>query len=114
LELIKTSLGVGYVLTRSDGYVSYQVSSIKELQVLINHLDKYPLISQKLSDYLLFKQACELFVLNKHLTEEGLKILVGIKASLNKGLSDKLKEAFANTDVVKRPEVKLTRVKDDN
>lgn len=35
---------------------------------------------------------------NKHLTVEGLQELVGIKASLNNGLSDKLKEAFPQNE----------------
>lgn len=32
----------------------------------------------------------------EHLTQEGLKKIVALKASLNLGLSDKLKEAFPN------------------
>jgi len=37
--------------------VKYRVSSIKDISILINHLDKYPLKTQKRADYLLFKRA---------------------------------------------------------
>ncbi len=59
------------------------MSSIKNLKVIINHLDQYPLITKKLADYLLFKQSVALIEEKQHLTMEGLLKLVGIKASLN-------------------------------
>lgn len=37
--------------------VKYRVASFKELGIIIEHFDKYPLITQKQADYLLFKQA---------------------------------------------------------
>jgi hypothetical protein len=43
----------------------------------------------------LFKQAVELIERGEHLTTEGLNKLVSIKASMNRGLSDKLKESFS-------------------
>lgn len=62
---------------------------------IINHFDKYPLISQKRADFELFKQV---FLINKeHLTIEGLQKIVAIKYSINKGLSPKLQSAFPNT-----------------
>lgn len=39
----------------------------------------------------------------KHLTEEGLQEIINNKASLNLGLSDRLKVAFPNTTPVPRP-----------
>jgi LAGLIDADG endonuclease len=56
------------------------ISSREELEVVINHFDKYPLITQKFADYQLFKQAFELIKRKEHLTLEGLKKLVAIKA----------------------------------
>jgi hypothetical protein len=35
--------------------IQYRVESIKELQTVIKHFDKFPLITQKLADYLLFQ-----------------------------------------------------------
>jgi hypothetical protein len=86
--------------------VQYQISSIKDIKILINHLDKYPLLTQKWSDYQLFKQAFELIERKEHLTQQGLEKLVSIKASMNNGLADELKAAFPEIIPVKTPQVK--------
>ena len=59
------------------------MESIKELQAIINHFDKYPLITKKLKDYLLFKKAFYLISQKEHLTKQGLRKIVVIKASMN-------------------------------
>ena len=43
------------------------MESIKELQAIINHFDKYPLITKKLKDYLLFNKAFYLISKKEHL-----------------------------------------------
>lgn len=45
LEDIKTVLGVGYVYKIGDNSLKYQVSSAKDLAIIIEHFDKYPLIT---------------------------------------------------------------------
>jgi hypothetical protein len=82
----------------------FRVSSIKELEIIIHHFLKYPLITQKFSDFLLFKQAFDLMKCKKHLTLEGLKEIVNIKASMNTEIS--LSE-FPNIVPVFRPSVPL-------
>ena len=64
------------------------------MSAIIEFFDKYPLITQKWTDFLLFKKAYELILNKQHLTIEGLIKLVEIKALINKGLPDQLKEAF--------------------
>jgi hypothetical protein len=71
--------------------------------VIINHLDKYPLITKKLADYRLFKQASNLIMNKEHLTMEGLKRLVAIKGSINLGLSPELKSAFPDITNTEKP-----------
>jgi len=51
------------------------------MSAIIDFFDRYPLITQKLADYLLFKQAFELIRNKEHLTIEGLNKLIAIKAS---------------------------------
>jgi len=114
LELIKTSLGVGTITERSDGHIKYSVGSLKDLKVIIDHLNKYPLITQKLADFILFKQAYVLIENKEHLTEEGLLKIVSIKASLNLGLSEKLREAFPNIISANRPIIESVGIKDKN
>ena len=68
-------------------------------------MDKYPLLTQKRADYELFKEAFELVSRKEHLTIEGLRKLVAIKESINRGLSDELNALFPNTKPATRPVV---------
>jgi hypothetical protein len=54
----------------------------------------------------LFTKLIELTNLKEHLTIEGLRKIVGIKASINKGLTEELKTAFPGIVPVSRSEVK--------
>jgi hypothetical protein len=104
LEMIKSSLGgVGNIVKHGKDSIQFQVSSVKGLSVIINHFYKYPLITQKRADYVLFKQAFNLISNKEYLTNEGLQKLVAIKASMNKGLSEALREAFPNLTPIDRP-----------
>ena len=42
---------MGEIYKQGENTYEYSVSSIKELKVIINYFDKYPLISQKRADY---------------------------------------------------------------
>ena len=57
---------------------------------------------------MLFKQAFELMLNKEHLTEQGLRKIVAIKATINKGLTDELKVAFPNVIPEPRPIVNET------
>lgn len=70
------------------------------MNIILPHFDKYPLISKKGIDYLLFKQIVLLMLNEGHHTLGGIKKIVNIRASLNTGLSDVLKEAFPNWKAV--------------
>jgi len=83
LYSIKSYLGVGNVYSRKSGACVYLVQSINDLVVIINHFDKYSLITNKQADYLLFKRAVNLIDNREHLTMEGLQKFVSIKASIN-------------------------------
>jgi len=79
---------------------TFVVSSLEEIQKIVEHFDNYPLITQKYGDYLLFREAVTMIQRKEHLTSEGLKKIIAIKASMNLGLSKKLKEAFTNINPV--------------
>lgn len=104
LELIQNTLGVGIVRKNNENTVLFRVSDIKDLQIILNHFENYPLVSAKYSDYLLFKQCVELIQEKAHLTEEGLLKIVSLKANLNKGLSKELIESFPNIKGIDRPD----------
>ena len=83
LESIQKSLGVGKIYKHGIDSLEYRVNSLKNIRVVINHFDRYPLITKKLADYILFKQAVDMVQQKQHLTIEGILKLVSIKASLN-------------------------------
>lgn len=111
MEYIKTAFkGVGIISSPLKDVVRYRVGSIKELQVIIDHFDKLPLITQKRADYELFKQAWCIVNRKEHLTVEGLEKIVAIRASLNRGLTDILKAAFPNVVPANRPLITAQKI----
>ena len=116
LELIQSYFGVGsitYHNQRSES-IHYRVESLENLKVILNHFDKYPLITKKWGDYQLFKQALKLIQNKEHLTIEGLSKIVAIKASMNIGLSNELKASFPHISPANRPNVLDCQIKDPN
>jgi cytochrome c oxidase subunit 3 len=104
LEVIKKFFGVGSVITRKNGKVTYSVQSFSDLtHVIIPHFQTYPLLTKKRADFILFTRAVRLLSNNAQSTREGLKLIVNIRASMNKGLSDELKKSFPDYIPVDRP-----------
>ena len=102
LEMIQSYFGVGKINKSRADAIRYRVGSTKELIVIINHFDKFPLITQKRADFELFKQVVEIINRQEHLTLDGFKKIVSLKASMNNGLSERQKAAFPNTKPVPR------------
>jgi hypothetical protein len=71
------------------------------------------LITQKSSDFLLFKEVYNLIVQKEHLNKEGIKKIVSIKSVLNKGLPNQLKAVFPDAYFI-RPPVKTQIIPDSN
>lgn len=105
LNLQKYFKGVGKIVIFKET-CTYRVDKLKDiLEVIIPHFDKYPLVTQKLADYILFKKIVNLMVNKEHLTLDGLKTILSFKSSLNLGLSEELKIQFADIKAAKRPVV---------
>jgi hypothetical protein len=84
LEKLRDLLGgVGFIKKERADVIRYRIHSIKDLSVLISHLDNYPLITQKLADYLIFKQVFSLIEDREHLTMVGLHKIIALKAVFN-------------------------------
>jgi hypothetical protein len=47
LKLIPKFFGVGSITKHGKNSVQYRVSSPKDLKVIVDHISKYPLITQK-------------------------------------------------------------------
>lgn len=49
--------GVGRIIKERNGCIDFTISSLNQIITqVIPHFDKYPMITQKRADYLLFKQ----------------------------------------------------------
>lgn len=93
LEFIKNSFNAGYISILGQ-VARYNVKGKKDLKLIITHFDTYPLVSSKVTSYLIFREAYKILSNNEHLTVAGLRKLIYLKSLLNYGLSDKLKEDF--------------------
>jgi LAGLIDADG endonuclease len=79
---------IGKIYTRNTS-VDYVVCSLDEITKIIIHFNKYLLLTQKQSDFLLWKTIAELMNKGEHLNEKGLYKIISLKSSLNKGLPNK-------------------------
>lgn len=106
LESLKAYWGNIGTIKISKEIVIYRICSMKDLEVVINHFTRYPLITQKRADFELFKKVVEIKKSGRHTTLGGFQEIVNIRASLNKGLTESLHLAFPQTKPVLRPVVK--------
>lgn len=107
LKKIKGFFNVGSVIVRIRNGKStgiYSVQSLQDLaQYIIPHFNKYPLLTQKKADFLLFSWVVNLMNNKEHLTVQGLHKILSIRASMNKGLTENLKSLFPEIVEVGRP-----------
>ena len=83
LNLIKAYFGVGRIGKERNGCCDFTVGSLDQIITkVIPHFDKYPLKTNKYSDYLLFKKVAMIMQRKEHLTAEGLQKIVNIRASI--------------------------------
>lgn len=110
LEMIKSLLSVGQISNQGSDGVRYRIQSIQDFPFILDHLDKFPLITQKRVDYELCKRIFEIMQRKEHLTLEGIEKIVALKASLNLGLSEELKVAFPSVTLVQRLIIKDQKI----
>ena len=114
LENLQNYLGVGKIYKSGKDMLQYKIQSLNEIEIILNHFDKYPLISQKRADYELFKEAYNIVLNKEHLTDKGLRKIIALRASLNLGLSEELKTAFPDIIPTVRPLVQCQKIQDAN
>lgn len=97
--------GIGRIGKFAKDAYALRVNTIAQMLKIIDHFDKYPLISQKHADYLLWREIIFMMQRKEHITSEGLLTILSLRASLNLGLSVSLKIAFPDIIPVIRPKV---------
>ena len=71
--------------------------------------EKQILLTKKRTDFIFFTEVLKLMNTREHLTMEGLAKIVNIKASMNRGLTEQLKEQFLDVVPVQRPIVEISQ-----
>lgn len=104
--------GIGRIGKFAKDAYALRVNTIGQMLKIIHHFDKYPLISQKHADYLLWREIILMMHRKEHITQEGLLIILSLRASLNLGLSESLKIAFPSIIPAVRPIVENIAIPD--
>lgn len=118
LKLIKNYFnGVGnIVIDEKRNRAEFRVSSLTDIMtIILPHFNKYPLITQKLADFLLFKNIVEIKNKNKSLTDSNFIEILGLKSALNWGLnSPELEKIIKASNLkIKRPLVENKKIPDN-
>jgi hypothetical protein len=75
---------IGYISNiNKRNSVEFRVTNIKDLYIIISHLESNPLLTNKCADFLLFKEIYSIILENKHYTPEGLQKIINNKAVMN-------------------------------
>ena len=109
LYKLESFFGVGAIYHRPDRKKSvFKVTNINCIKdVIIPHFTNYPLISKKHIDFLLWSEVIKLISNKEHLTKEGFSKILTFYASINKGVSDKVKKHFSYIIPADKPVVCL-------
>lgn len=112
---IQEYFGVGNIFfNSSDNTLKFKVSDLDALiNVIIPHFKQYYLLTKKRNDFVLFSNIVEIMV-GGDINLQGLQEIVNLKASLNLGLSDKLKDYFPDTLPAIRPNFIVGSIPDPN
>ena len=110
LEQLKFFFAAGNIYREKAKTVQFLIKNQKDLATVFYHFKKFKLITKKLADFKLWCVVIEIIQRGEHLTPDGLRKIVALRAAMNLGLSDKLKLAFPDVVPVERPlvEVPLT------
>jgi len=112
LYKIQSFFGVGAVYLRAYKNIAvYRVSNIEYLRnIIIPHFNKYPLITQKYTDFYLWSKVIIIILNKEHLNKSGFLTILTYYASINKGMSQTLLIYFPNIVPVLRPAIILPTV----
>lgn len=85
LFLVKNRLKCGFMRRDfSDRTLKYEVRRLNDLiKKVIPHFEKYPLLSAKQKDFLIFKEICFLMINKEHRTLKGLQKIINLAFKMN-------------------------------
>ena len=97
--------GVGSITKDLKNDLAYfTVNKLDDItNVIIPHFNTYTLLSKKQLDFVLWSKVVNIIKSKRHLTKDGLREIVNIKASLNNGLKPELIATFPDVIPVASP-----------
>lgn len=109
LEEIKLFFNCGETYYYNNKNIGrFTVRSLNSINnIIIPHFEKYPLLTQKHADFLLWKSIVNIMHKKEHLDLKGFTKILNIKASLNKDNGNKWIVNFPKIIRIKRPLVVL-------
>lgn len=95
LRLFKGHFDCGTIRPdRSDKTLRYEIRSVSILvEKIIPHFERYPLLSEKASDFKVFSEICRKMHRKEHLTTAGFNEIVRIASALNPSARKKFPRA---------------------
>lgn len=105
LYKIQSFFSVGSVYVKPSRKIAvYRVSNVNELnKVIIPHFNKYPLITRKRADFMLWSEVIKLVLTKEHLNLKGFLTILSYYASINRGISKKIITIFPDIKPQDRP-----------
>jgi hypothetical protein len=86
----------------------YRVTNVNYLnEIIIPHFTKYPLISKKGIDFLLWSKVIKIILNKDHLTKSGFSTILAIYASINRGVSKKVLKYYPDIIPINKPVINL-------
>lgn len=85
---------IGKIKISNNNTCSYDVSSVKELNFIIEHFIKFPLISSKRNMFQIFLKIFKLYCNKDHLNIKGFKLSIFYINLLNNPINDKTLQAI--------------------
>jgi len=91
-------------IAKNEGVYQYTVQNFANCIVIRNHFIQYPLLTYKLVYFSMWCNLMQLMEADAHLTLEGLKKIVSIKAASKNGLNSILLGFPSDTVAIERPD----------
>lgn len=86
INFLKSNIGGNLSLNNSDSCSKYEAAALNVIIKYEEYFDKFPLLSTKYINYILWKKALLIKKENKHLTQQGKKEILELKNSMNSKL----------------------------
>ena len=80
---LNVKLSVRNRIDKKNSYYQIRVENQNSTKILIDYLNKYPLLSSKYLDYLDWEKSFKIISKKEHMTEQGKKLILAAKLNMN-------------------------------